>query len=47
MYTLTESHKINSSENGLKEPIDINFSVASKREWNKIPANQQKFGTNR
>ena len=42
---MTKAHKISSFENGLKEPTYINFPVTEKREWNKLPANQQTFDT--
>ena len=42
-YTLTEAQKINSFENVIKDPTDINFYIAEKREWKKLPTNQQTF----
>ena len=45
VYTLTEAQKLNSFGNGLKGLTYINFSITSKREWKKIPANQQTFDT--
>ena len=41
----TEYQMINSFENGLKEPTDINFSITEKRDWNKLSANQHAFDT--
>ena len=43
VYTLTEAQKINSFENGIKEPTYIHFSVTEKSEWNKLPTNRQTF----
>ena len=45
VYTLTEAQKLNSFGNGLKGLTYINFSITSKREWKKLPANQQTFDT--
>ena len=44
-YMFTEAKKINTFENWLKDPTDIDFSIIEKREWNKLPANQQTFDT--
>ena len=42
---LTKVQMINSFENEIKEPTDINFSIKSKSWWNKLPKNQQTFDT--
>ena len=45
VYTLTEDQNTNSFENGLTEPTAINFYIAKKREWKKLPKNPENFDT--
>ena len=45
VYTFTEAQKINSFENGIKDPTAIKFSITEKGGWNKLPENKQTFDT--
>ena len=43
VYSLTEEQKINHFEAGIKESVAVSYSIQARKEWDALPAPEQRF----